>query len=107
MAAAQAQQRRRAEQLLAGEPGLQLDERPLRAGGVGPAAEDPHEVAERRVAEGASALELAGKEAGHVVTGGKRDGARVGLERLDDHPARCVAAAPPGELRQELERALL
>ena len=51
MAAAQAQERRRAEQLLAAEPGLQLLERAHRVGGSRPGDDDPHEVAERRVAE--------------------------------------------------------
>ena len=38
---------------------------------------------------------------------GVGDRARVGLERLHDHAARRVAAAAAGELRQQLERALL
>src|SRR5206468_7684393 len=37
----------------------------------------------------------------------ERDRTRVRLNRLDDHAPRRVAAASPGELRQELERALL
>ena len=34
-------------------------------------------------------------------------GRASGLERLDEHPARSVAAAAAGELRHELERPLL
>ena len=42
-----------------------------------------------------------------VVPGGIGERARVGLEGLDEHRARSVAAAPAGELGHELERALL
>ena len=62
---------------------------------------------ERRVAERAPALELAGEEAGDVVSRGVLDRARVGLERLDEDASRRVAAAAAGELGEELERPLL
>ncbi len=38
---------------------------------------------------------------------GIRDRARVGLERLHEHATRCIPPAAAGELRQELEGALL
>ncbi len=41
------------------------------------------------------------------MAGRERDRPRVGLIRLDEHSTRRVAAAPPGELGDELERALL
>ena len=41
------------------------------------------------------------------MASGEDERRRVRLERLHDHPARSVAPAPPGELRHELERALL
>ena len=104
---AQPQQRRRAEQLGVAELALQLLERAQRVGLVGPGDDDAHEVAERRVAERAPPLELAGEEAGDVVARGVRDRARVGLERLHDHAPRRVAAAAAGELRDQLERPLL
>ena len=75
VAAAQAQERRRAEEL-AGDPEalLQLLERLLSAGaGSGPGDDDPDEVAERRVAELAPALELLGQEARDVVARRERD----------------------------------
>ena len=62
---------------------------------------------ERRVAERAAALELAGEKAGDVVARGVLHRARVRLERLDEHAARRVAAAAAGELGEELERPLL
>ena len=62
---------------------------------------------ERRIAELAPPLELAGEEAGDVVPRRELDRARVGLERLHEHAARRVAAAAAGELRQQLERPLL
>ena len=45
--------------------------------------------------------------AGDVVPDGVRERRRVRLEGLHDHAARGVAPAPAGELRHELERALL
>ena len=62
---------------------------------------------ERRVAELAAALELAREEPRDVVPRRVRDRARVGLEGLDDHAAGRVSAAAAGELRDELEGALL
>src|SRR5256885_16911267 len=64
-------------------------------------------MTERRIAESAAAFELAGEEARDVVTRCKLDRARVRLERLHQHASRRVAAASAGELRQQLERALL
>ena len=61
----------------------------------------------RRVAELLAAAELLGQEAGDVVPRREENGARVRLERLDDDAARRGAAAPPGELGDQLERALL
>src|SRR5947209_16424861 len=62
---------------------------------------------ERRIPELPASFELAGEKAWDVVIGGERDRARVGLERLDEHAPRCVAAASSRELRQQLERSLL
>ena len=62
---------------------------------------------ERRIAEVAPSLELAREEAAHVVSRRERNRARVRLERLDDHAARRVAPAAPGELGEQLERPLL
>jgi hypothetical protein len=64
-------------------------------------------MAERRVPELAPALELAGQEPRHVVPGRQLDRTGVGLEGLDQHPPRRVAAAPPCELGQQLERPLV
>src|SRR5580765_3142869 len=107
MLAAQAQQRRRAEELGVAEPGLQLLEgtrciRELRA-----RDDDAHQVAERRVAEVAPPFELAREKARNVVPRGVGDRAGVRLERLNDDAARRVAAAAPGELGQQLKRPLL
>src|SRR5260370_35962903 len=84
MAAAETKQRRRAEQLLAAEPGLQLLERAQRVGRLGAGDDDAHEVAERRIAERAPPGELAREESRHVVARRVRDRARVGLERLHE-----------------------
>ena len=62
---------------------------------------------ERRVAEVAAPLELFGEEARDVVARGVGDRARVWLEGLHEHAARRIAAGAAGELRQQLERALL
>jgi hypothetical protein len=62
---------------------------------------------EGRVAERLAPLELAGEEPGHIVVLRVLERRRVGLERLHEHAARGVAAASPGELRNELEGALL
>src|SRR5436309_4251678 len=67
MAAAQPQQRSGAEQLELGQPRLQLLERAERRLGLRAGDEDSDEVPERRVAERATALELAGPEPGHGV----------------------------------------
>ena len=64
-------------------------------------------MADRRVAERRSPLELLGEEAGHVVALGELEGHRVRLERLHDHEPRRIAAAAAGELGDELERPLL
>src|SRR3954463_16720978 len=60
--AAQAEQRGRAEQV-AGEARLQLRQRAQRAVRLGAGDDDADEVAERRIAERAATLELAGEEA--------------------------------------------
>ena len=62
---------------------------------------------ERRIAELAPPVELLGEEAGDVVAGGVAKRRRVRLERLHDHLPGRVAAAPAGELGDELEGALL
>ena len=62
---------------------------------------------EGRVAELAPALELLGEEAGDVVARRVPERRRVRLERLHDHLPGRVAAAAAGELRHELEGALL
>ena len=108
MAAAQAQERRRPEQLAGTlEPRPHLLEQRLRP--VLRRAGDDHanEVPERRVAELASARQLVGEESRHVVARSELERTRVRLEALDDHLPRRVAPATPGELRHELERALL
>src|SRR5204862_1133152 len=74
---------------------------------LGTADGDADEMLERRIPERAATLELAVEEAANVVARGIRDRARIRLERLHDHAARRVAAATSGELREELERALL
>ena len=99
MPAAKAEQRRRAEHVDAAEPGLQLLERAYCIGLAGSTDDDADEVGERGVAERASPLELLREEAGNVVPRGVHDRARVGLERLYEHPAGGFAAAAPGELR--------
>ena len=107
MAAAQPQQRRGAEQLEVGETCLQLLERAGRVGELRAGREDAHEMAERRVAERPTTLELTREESGHVMTGRVLHRARLGLERLHDHAARRVSAAATRELGEELERPLL
>src|SRR5947208_675858 len=62
---------------------------------------------ERRIAELATPLELAGEEARDVVTRGELDRARVRLERLHEHTTRRVTPAPARKLRQQLEGSLL
>ena len=64
-------------------------------------------MAEGRVAELAAPLELVREEARHVVPGGQLERARVRLEALHQHAPGRVAAAASGELRYELEGALL
>src|SRR4051812_29696170 len=107
MPRAEPQQRRRPEQLRIAETALQLFERPRRVGLLRPGHDDADEMAERRIAERTAALELARDEALDVVACCVRDRAGVRLERLHDHAAGGVAAAPPGKLRQQLKRALL
>ncbi len=63
-------------------------------------------MAERRIAEHASPLELRGEEALDVVPEREPERSSVGLERLQEHEARRVPPAPAGELRHELERSL-
>ena len=62
---------------------------------------------ERRIAELAPAGQLLGEEAGDVVARRVPDRSGVGLERLHDHLPGRVATAAPGQLGDELERALL
>src|SRR5437762_8455468 len=73
VAAAQPQQRRRAEQLELGQPRFQLLESAGRVGELRPGDEDADEVAERRVPERATALEAPGGEAGGMVAAGGPD----------------------------------
>src|SRR5207253_5838920 len=90
--AAQAEERRRAEQLavVPVEPGTQLlEERQPRALGRR-GDEHAHEVAEGRVAELAAPLELVGEEARHVVARRERQRPRVGLEGLYEHAPRRI-----------------
>ena len=61
----------------------------------------------RRVVELPPPVDLALEEARDVVPRREGDRPRLGLEGLHEHLARRIAAAAPGELRQELERALL
>ena len=89
------------------QPAAQLAQQLLRRGRVRAGGDDRDQVAEGRVAELASPLELLGEEAGDVVPRRVAQRRRVGLERLHDHLPRRVAAAAAGELRHELERALL
>src|SRR6266511_3977887 len=63
-------------------------------------------MTEGRIAERAPTLDLAVEEAGDVVPCRKLDRARIGLERLHQDAAGCVASAAPGELCQQLEGAL-
>jgi hypothetical protein len=105
--ATQPEERRGAEQLELRQAGLQLFERSRGVGELRTRDEDAHEVAKRRVAERASALELAHEEAGHIVTDGVLYSARLRLEGLNEDTAGRVAAAAPGELGEELERPLL
>ena len=83
MASAEPEQRRRAEQLRAVETAAQLDERALDGRRIGAGDDDPDEVAERRVAELAPTVELAGEKPRDVVARGQLDRASVGLEGLD------------------------
>jgi hypothetical protein len=106
VAAAQPQQGRGAEQLLA-EPCPQLFEQSGRSALIPAGGDHTDEVAKRRVAELAPACQLVGEEARHVVVRGERDRPRVRLERLHEHASRRVAPAAAGELRDELKRALL
>src|SRR6266545_7544617 len=59
-----------------------------------------------RIAELPPPLELAREKPRDVVARRELDRARVRLERLHEHAARRVAAAPARELGEELERAL-
>ena len=70
--------------------------------------DDADQVGERRVAQGAAALELGAQEAVGVVAGGGGDRGRVGRVGLDEHAAAARAAAgAAGELGDQRERALL
>ena len=94
VAAPQAQERRRAEQVGRRPPTRASSPRSSartarRAGGSRARDDDANEVAERRIAELAPALELAGEELLHVVARGERDRARVRLVGLHDHAARA------------------
>ena len=93
MLAAQAEERRRAEQVGAGQARLQLLERTQDRLALGPGDDDPHEVGVRRVAERLAALELLGEEPPDVVPRRVSDRAGVRLVRLHDHAARRVAPA--------------
>src|SRR3982750_192632 len=70
--AAQAQKRRGAEQV-AVEAGFQLRQRAQRRVRLGAGDDDADEVAERRIAERAATLELAGEETRHVVASRQLD----------------------------------
>ena len=109
MPAAEPQDGRRPEQvrLEPVETLLQLAEERERRLAVGAGDEDRDEVTVRRVAEHLAPLELTGEEPRDVVVDGVPQRRRVGLERLDEDAPGGVAAAAPGELRDELERPLL
>ena len=107
VAAAEAEQGRRPEQIGALQLAVELAQEPLGRLRVGARRDDRDQVPERRIAELSPPVELLGEEAGDVVAGGVAERRRVRLERLHDHLARRVAAAAAGELRHELERALL
>jgi hypothetical protein len=64
-------------------------------------------VAEGRVAEQTTPFELAVQELLDAVPGGQRDRSRIGLVRLDQYAAGRIAAAPPRQLRHELEGSFL
>jgi hypothetical protein len=100
MAAAQTEERRRAEDLGVLHPVAYLFERACHGTGLRPTDEDANEMAERRVPELATALHLTGQEPTHVVPRRELDRPRVRLERLDQDPAGCVTAAPTRQLRQ-------
>src|SRR5207244_7836797 len=70
VAAAEAQERRRAEQLGLADPGAELLESFHRGGQLGAGDDDRDEVAVRWVAELAASLELRVEEARDVVAGG-------------------------------------
>ena len=97
MAAAQPQDRRRPEQLVArSSAAFSSSSARIGASGSGPDDDDPDEVAERRVAERLAPLELAGEEALDVVARGELDRPRVRLEGLDRArgPARRARSGP-------------
>src|SRR5436309_2223450 len=64
-------------------------------------------MAKGRIAELAAPVELTREEACNVVTGRELDRAGVRLERLHEDAPRRIAAAASGELREQLESALL
>ena len=109
MLPAQTEERRRAEQL-AGRVrqavGDSVSAR-IASSRSGPEDEDADEVAVRRVSEISAALQLTPEESLDVLPNGERDGAGLGLERLDEHLAGRVPPVAARELRDELERALL
>src|SRR5262245_51573479 len=97
MASAKPEQCGRAEQLTGrvGEALGQLRQGAHRVLPLRACNEDADEVPVRRITELASALELTGQEAFDVLAHGECHGPRLGLERLDEHPTRRVAAAAP------------
>src|SRR5262245_5923349 len=64
-------------------------------------------MGERWVFERLSPVELLREETWHVVACCVDDRPSLGLERLHQYAARCVAAAPARELGDQLERPLL
>ncbi len=109
MASAEPEQRGRPEQLAGciAQARGDLGERLHRVVAVRAGHEDPHEVTRGRVAELSPALQLSREEGVDIVARRKRDRPRLGLERLHEHSARRVPAAPARELGHQLEGALL
>ncbi len=107
VAAAQPQQRRRAEQTVGADPVAKLGQQLHRPRFVGARCDHPHQVAEGWIAELAPALELLREKARDVVARRESNRPGVRLKRLHDHLAWGVAPASPRELREQLERPLL
>src|SRR5258708_3208204 len=90
--------RRRGGQVGVGDAVAQLLERAHGRRLLGGRDDDRDEMAVGRVAEVTSPHELLGEEARDVVPRGEGDRAGIGLEGLDDHAPRRVAAAAAREL---------